>query len=108
MSVQPFQTVQNGAAFGNDGAAKVSGDHAAPAAFKKPAAQPGFKPRERAGQRRLGNAQHPGGADQAAMLIYGLDQPKFPDLNHIPPVELQIAKKVLGMLVAKLAIFASM
>jgi hypothetical protein len=41
------------------------------------------------------------------MLIYGLDQPKFPDLNHIPPVELQIAKKVLGMLVAKLANIAS-
>jgi hypothetical protein len=40
------------------------------------------------------------------VIIYGLDQPKFPDLNHIPPMELQIAKKVLGTLVAKLAIFA--
>jgi hypothetical protein len=55
----------------------------------------------------LGNAQHPGGADQAAVIIYGLDQPKFSGLNHVPPVELQIAKKVLGMLVGKLAGFAS-
>ena len=105
MSVQPFQ---NGAAFGNDGATKIGGDHAAPAAFKKPAAQPGFQPRQRAGQRRLGNAQHAGGADQAVVIIYGLDQPKFPGLNYISPMELQIAKKVLGMLVGKLAGFASM
>jgi hypothetical protein len=104
MSVQPFQ---NGAAFGNDGAAEIGSDHTASAAFKKPAAQPGFQPRQRAGQRRLGNAQHAGGADQAAVIIYGLDQPKFSGLNHVPPVELQIAKKVLGMLVAKLAGFAS-
>jgi hypothetical protein len=55
----------------------------------------------------LGNAQHAGGADQAAVIIYGLDQPKFPGLNYISPVELQIAKKVLGMLVGKLAGFAS-
>jgi hypothetical protein len=32
MPVQPFQTIQNGAALGDDGAAKIGGDRTAPAA----------------------------------------------------------------------------
>jgi hypothetical protein len=54
----------------------------------------------------LGDAKHAGSAHQAAVIVNGLHEPKLSNLNHIPPVELQIAKKVLGTLVAKLAIFA--
>ena len=85
--VQPFQTVQNGAALGDDGAAQIGGNHAAPAAFKQLAAQPRFQPRECAGHGRLGNAQYPCGAHQAAMIVNCLDQPKLSNLNHISPVE---------------------
>ena len=87
MPVQPFQTVQNGAAFGYDGAAQIGRNHAAPAAFKQLAAQPRFQPRERPGHGRLGNAKHPGGAHQAAVIVNCLDQPKLSNLNHISPVE---------------------
>ena len=87
MSVQPFQTVQNGAAFSDDGAAQIGRNHAAPAAFKQLAAQPRFQPRERPGHGRLRNAHHPCGAHQAAVIINYLDQPKLSNLNHISPVE---------------------
>ena len=85
--VQPFQTIQDGAAFGDDGAAQIGGNHAAPAAFKQLAAQPRFQPRERPGHGRLRNAQHPCGAHQAAVIVNCLDQPKLSNLNHISPVE---------------------
>ena len=107
MPVQPFQAVQNGAAFGDDGAAQIGRNHATSATFKQLTPQPCFQPRERPGQRRLGDAKHPSSAHQAAVIVNGLNQPKLSNLNHIPPMELQIAKKVLGTLVAKLAIFVN-
>jgi homoaconitase/3-isopropylmalate dehydratase large subunit len=55
-----------------------------------------LQPGERAGHGRLGNTHHPCGAHQAAVIVNCLDQPKLSNLNHTPPVEFQIAKKVLN------------
>jgi hypothetical protein len=54
----------------------------------------------------LGNAQHTRSAHQAAVIVNCLDQPKLSNLDHIPPVELQIAEKVWGAVVANMAVFA--
>ena len=32
--------------------------------------------------------EHAGGAHQATVFVYGLDQAKLSDLNHIPPLKL--------------------